>query len=667
VRNTRKIRYLKFLRTLILAIVLILNHNSVHAQTFSSDTTSGENETAKENILESLASYSDDISGVFEKINLNSASPEELLSIPGMTTIFASSIITYRNKVKLIRDIDELSTLGGATPELILSLKTRTETSPAGFQLSGLQSRHNDNLSLNLLSYASYSPQKVSLYRTSYHDEGIRNFQKFSLDYHNAELDAISDKDPGQNNYLNFYSLSLSIRDISIFSTINLGDYNISLGNGMLFSAPGNISKSAGPISPLFSRRAYSLRPDRSLSKSGFLRGAAFAIPINDFEFTGFASENNLNVHIDPFGEVTSVDYSGSDLSTGYASLVEKIGGGILRFDSPGVDCGASAVYFSYDRPFANYYLQHRFLEDIFMRTQSEGGAFSGEMLIDKVVSVSANADLDYKVAQFAVGVRNLRSQKIPNYSGVLSESFPTLPEQGIYFGATFHPEKIAELGFYYDRFIIASISGGPDRNGEEIFIDSRVSMNHVEDPVYGEKLFDGTATDIYLRYRYKTKEDFYVPESEFPTAQSTLAGYKQNFRVDLRHNFSSAFSIRARFEKNFLSSGETGELFLLDAASTIKSFSINSRICFYSTGSYNSAFYEVEEDLPGIGKYSLLYGDGARIMALLNLKIMHSLSVGTEVSRDIYSRVRQVTVGSALESFPGITYFSLELNYCMD
>ena len=58
----------------------------------------------------------------------------------------------------------------------------------------------------------------------------------------------------------------------------------------------------------------------------------------------------------------------------------------------------------------------------------------------------------------------------VPNYSGALSESFPRAPEQGIYFGATFHPEEIIKLGFYYDRFRIMSTSGDPDRNGEEIF-----------------------------------------------------------------------------------------------------------------------------------------------------------------------------------------------------
>ena len=97
-----------------------------------------------------------------------------------------------------------------------------------------------ENLAGNVSSYTSFSPQKVSMYQSAYHDNGIRNFQKLRVDYRNVELDAVSDKDPGENSYLDFYSLGLSLKDVSIFSAIDLGNYSISLGNGMLFSNASN-------------------------------------------------------------------------------------------------------------------------------------------------------------------------------------------------------------------------------------------------------------------------------------------------------------------------------------------------------------------------------------------------------------------------------------------
>ena len=604
--------------------------------------------------MESLLSYSNDVSELSAKVDLNSASAEELLSIPGMTSKFASSIIAYRRNVKFIYNTDELSTLDGMTPELLSSIKGHTEIFP------------EENFSVNATSYLSFSPQKASMYQGAYHDNGIINFQKLHIVYRNFELDAVTDKDAGENSYLDFYSLALSVKRVSVFSEIDIGNYSIGLGNGMLFSNPGTISKSAGPISPLFIKDAYSLRPYSSRSENEFLRGAAIEIPLGNFELTSFASSKGFKAHVNDSGSVTSIDYSGLNLNTSpsWLSLNEKIGGGILRFDSPYADVGAAAAYFSYDHPFANYYVKSLTVEDAFVRLQSEKTALSCEILADKVVSFSANAGLDYDEAKFAVGVRNLRSRIVPNYSGVLSESFPTSPEQGVYFGATFRPEEILKLGFYYDRFRIMSTSGDPDRSGEEIFSDAYIDINRVEWPASGERIFDGTATVIYLRYRYKTKEDFYIPEAEFPAGQSTLAGSRQNFRIDLRHNFSSEFSMRARFEKNFLSDGENGELFLFDAAWSLYRISINSRICFYNTDSYNAAFYEVEEDLPSVGQYSLLYGDGARLAIIAYLKIIRSFSAGVKVSRDIYSRSKQVTIGSCSEVLPGVTYFSVEVTY---
>ena len=596
-------------------LMLILGWESANCQSLDRDTTIEDSGIREENTLESLLSYSDDISDVNGQVDLNSATPEELLSIPGMTLNFATSIATYRKRVGFISTIGELSGLEGATPELLLSLESHVEIP------------RSDKFSMSAASYACFSPQKTSLFQTAYHDEGIRNFQKAHVDFGNIELNCTTDKDAGEQSYTDFYSVSLAVRDASVFSALDFGDYSLSLGNGMLFSNPGSISKSAGPISPLFIRNAYSLKPYRSRSENGFLRGGAFAVPFGNFEFTGFASGKNLSAHVDQSGRTTSIDCSGLDLPTNsnIADLKENIAGGILRLDAPFVNCGASAAYFSYDRPFENFYVQRRLVGETFLRLQSERAAFSGELLADRVVSFSTNVRLDYDEAGFAMGLRNLRSRLAPNYSGSLAESFPSSPEQGIYFGTSMRPAKTVNIGFYYDRFRIMSTTDKPDKNGEEIYLDSDINLNH-------SGIFEGSATVVYLRYRYKTSEDFYVPETEFPSAQSTLTGSKQNLRIDFRHNFSRMFSIRARFEKNFLSSGESGELFLFDAAWSAEALSVNSRICSYKTGSYNSAFYEIERDLPGVGLYSLFYGDGSHLSLTVTEKITESLSAGEKI-----------------------------------
>jgi hypothetical protein len=625
---------------------------------FWSDSSAEANKIIEENMIESMINYSCDVSELSSKIDLNTASSEDLLTIPGVSNVFAASVIAYRHRVKFISNYNELSSLEGATPEILSAIRNNAQISSAS------------NLEGYISSYLGYSPQTVALYHDSYHEIGIRNFQKFHAVYRRTssafsrlELNATTDKDPGENRYLDFYSVSLSVKDVLNFSSINIGDYTICLGNGILFSTPGNISKSAAPISPLFSRHAYLLRPYHSLSENGFLRGVAFEIPFgglqleSPFKFTGFVSHRSLNAHVDSSDAVTSVDYSGLNLanSPSLKSLDEEIAGGILRFDSPHVVCGISAVRFGYNRAFADYYVQRSLVGEAFLRSQSESAAFSGEVLMDREVSFSANGGLDYKNIHFAIGLRDLRSHVIPDYAGVLSESFPVLPERGIYFGASFIPSKIVRIGCYYDHFVIRSNAGSPDRSGEEIFVDSYVNIGQI---------FDGATTLVYMRYRYKTKENFCIPESDFPISQAVSSAWKQNFRIDFRHKFSSTVTFRARFEKSFLLSSEKGELFLFDTNLTRDVLAMESRVCFYNTDSYNSAMYAVEDDLPGIGRYLLLYGDGARLAFAIKLKLKDVLSVGAKISRDIYNRYREMTIGSSSCSLSGVTYLSVEINW---
>lgn len=607
-------------------------------------------EAVDENLLESVLTNSDDAGDMFIPVDINEASEEDLAAIPEMSSQCAASIVAYRKKNGFIHSLDQISRIDGMTFETMSALKRRTVIIEP------------DDLHVEAMSYFSLSPERVSLFDDAYNEHGVTNFQRLSFSYRNYEVHAVTDKDPGETNYTEFYSAAFSAKYLWSFSNVNLGDYTLSLGNGLLFSRGGMISKSAGPITPLFTTRAYAVRPYRSKGENKFLRGAVLSYPLGSLEITGFGSMKSLIARCDDTGSVTSVDYSGLRLPTvgPRERLFERIAGGIVRFESPAVSAGISAAYFSYDRRFSEYYLNRVLALESFTRMRLDRAAISFELLSDKAVSFSANGRLDYEDVRFAVGVRNLRSRILQNYSGPLSESFPTNPEQGIYFGATMRPVDIVKLGFYYDRFRIISVSGKPDRNGEEIFADSYISL-------WREGIFDGSGTVLYLRYKYKTKEDSYVSTIELPAALSVIAGSKQSFRIDFRHSFPRSFSIRARIERNFLSDGEKGELLLFDSGWRFGKGSLDARLCFYRTDSYRSAFYTVEKDLPRVAEFTLFYGDGARLFILSSWKVGGSFTIGMKISRDIYNSVREISVGSSSKVVTAMTDFSLEVIYELD
>lgn len=613
---------------------------------------SSEEEIREENFLEAALASPDDVPEIFETMDLNNASRDDLLGVAGVDEAFAASIIEYRRRNRFVHSVDELSRLDGATSAALSALRRRVRIV------------EEDNFRIEARSYSSVSPQALPLYQDACRENGIRNFQRLDLTYRNYEICLVTDKDPGERSFLDFYSLAAVAKSVSIFSAINVGNYRLSMGNGMLFSSGGVVSKAAEAVTPLFNRSPFSLKPYKSRGETRYLRGAAFEIPFGRWMLTGFASGKEFKVHLDSLQKVTSIDYTGLNLpsstTTSGKKVYETITGGLLHYDGSWGSFGVSGVYLSYDRPFSNCYMQRQLAINTFLRAHSGRVAFSGEVMIDKFFSFTSNIGMDYNRTRFAVGLRSLRSGIVSNYGGVLSESFPTSPEQGIYFGGSLVPAEIVKVACYYDRFRLVSVSGDPDRNGEEIFADCYLTLSRL-------KLFDGSGTLMYLRYKYKTKEDYYLPENDFPVAQSTFAGSKQNFRVELRHRFSSVFSFRTRFEKNFLSTGEKGEMFIFDCSLKMSRISFSPRACFYGTESYNSAFYVVEGDLPGIALFSILYGEGARISLSSNLRITDSFSAGGKVARDLYHADREISVKSSSRIVTGLTTFSVELNYVLD
>ena len=611
---------------------------------------SAEEEAIDENILESVLTNSDDVADTFVPVDLNEASEYELLSIPEMSTTCAASIVSFRKRNGIIRRFDDLSHIEGMTTEILSSLRRRAVISM------------RSTLNLNVMSYASVSLQRSPLFEKSYGEYGVMNFQRFNIVYGDFKAFAVTDKDPGESSYADFYSLSLRIGRLWCFSDIVAGDYTLSLGNGLLFSRGGMISKSAGAVTPLFTSRSNSLKPYQSKGENKFMRGVAFELPAGPFRVTVFGSSKSLSAVVSDSGSVTSVDYSGLHLpsQSPRESLLEQIAGGILRYESPELNAGVSGTLFSYDHKFQNDYLNRSIALESFTRLRLDDISFAGELLYDKAFSYNATFGVDYGDARFALGLRELRSRILQNYSGPLSESFPSALESGVYIGTTMHATAFLKFGLYYDRFAIKSRSGKPERDGEEIFADSYLTLRR-------KNRSDGSSTLVYIRYKYKTKEDSYIPAVDIPAALSVIAGSKQTVRLDFRHKFSAPFSFRSRIERNYLSSGEKGELLVIDTGWNPGRIELAARICFYRTDSYSAAFYTVEKDLPHVAEFTVLYGDGARLFLLGSWKANGSLTASVKISRDIYSRSREISVGASSRLLPGTTGISLEIGYSLD
>lgn len=600
-----------------------------------------------ENKIESVRTLSDDfpVYGGFFPYDINTISFGDLISIPYVSTEFASSIVNYRKKIGQIDSFDGLALLKGATDDALASLKRTCFV------------KKRDMFSFEYSSYVGYSPVLKGLYANAFDDPGIKTFQKIRGIYNNVDFFFISDKDMGERNYFDFYSVSLSVRDIFKFSKVVIGDFLINFGSKLLFSWPARFSKGSDPTNSIFNENREILLSYHSRDESGMMRGVSVVYSLKAFDLFAFVSRKGLDAYIDSVGAVTSVNYTGLHQGSNFSkhNLSEVVAGGGLQFTSQDVDFGILAASFGYNHFFKNYYSQNGFATSSFVRIFKNNLYAESELVVENGVSYVANVKLDYDRAAFAAGVRGLRMTMLPLYSGIMSETFPLLPENGVYLGTKLKPNDGVELGFYYDLFYVKSLGNLPERNGEEIFLDCLASVP--------EEIISGAT--VYFRYRYKSTENFYIPQYlGYPVTLSTVPNSRQSFRFEFHKKFNAWVKIKSRYEKNILGGGEIGELFVFQCKVGSRVVALSQEIAACRTGSYNSAFYFFEEDIVNSSPLVVLYGDEIRLSLLVTAEPMRNFKVMLKFGKDSFSSSRKFTVGNISSYFTNNVQISAGITY---
>lgn len=604
-------------------------------------------EIRRENEMESVRTISDDFleSTFVAPFDINTISFGDLISIPYVSPKFASSIITYRKKVGEIVSIDRLAFLDGATGNAIASLRKSCFV------------KVHDSFFVEYSNYIGYSPVLKSSYMKAYGDPGIKGFQKFRGIYNGVDFFFVSDKDAGEKNYFDFYSASLLLKNVFGFSRVIVGDFILNFGSGLLFSSPLRFSKGFDPANSIFKGHHEIVDPYRSRAEFGLMRGLSAVYSLNAFDLFAFASRNGLDATIDSAGLVTSVNYSGLHQGTNFHkhNLSETVMGAGLKFTIDNIDFGVLSAHFDYTHSFKNYYQQSGLATSAFIKVSQDNLYAESELLFEKSVSYDANLKLDYRTAAFSFGFRSLGMRLLPVYSGPMSESYPLLPEKGIYLGTKMRPLEKVELGFYYDRFSIKQLDNSTDRNGEEISFDCAGNFQ-------GEAVHDVT---FYFRYRYKSTENFYIPQYlGYPVMQSVVLSSRQNFRLELRKRFNNWIKMKSRYEKNILGTGETGELFVFQFRAEFGAMIISPELAVCRTGSYDTAFYLLEDDIGNSSPFVLLYGDEIRLSLLISAQPVRNFKIMLKFGKDSFAFGRKITVGNtstilsnSVQISAGITY----------
>ena len=616
-------------------LILLLLGGAGYAQT---DSLVLHTETAIEDLLEEPGDESDN-SDLYELIeyyienpvNLNKASAQELSDLPYLDISSANLIIEHRKKYGKYFSGNELyavTALPAGVVQKVLPFVTAAELPKEDKSIS-------DEISLSLRSRVLYDIQQ----RRGFKDQVFKGspfkvYNRLNAVFEKVSVGFLTEKDPGEPLYTDFYSGFLELSETYNFDII-LGDYRVEFGQGLALWSPYGISKGSDAVFGV-KKKSRNIRPYTSAAENSFFRGASAQYKREHLNITGFVSENYTDAVIDTAsGFITSVPADGLHRTLNEIgkrkSARESVHGLSLEYSSSGIFSSGFLVYNSqFDHPFipsnifdinGSNFTYYSTYTDFYISDINIFGEYSydGKSLASVSgcrLSPSPGFSYSLIVRNYPRNYINLHGNGFGERSGACQNEF------GIYNGIRWRT-GLGTLNFYYDqfRFPYATFDNPLPSGGNEFM------LHFSSQPV--KKLSAET------RIKLENKEVTLLENSR----NILVRRLKQSYRFDFAYAISRGLRLKTRLEYSytfFKSSrpAESGYLIFEDMRlQPADNFILFGRAVFFHTDSFNSAIYSYENDLNGILSTTAFYGEGIRIYLAVRYNLIYRLSLSIKYS----------------------------------
>jgi len=590
-----------------------------------------------ENVAEDAASESIDDNTILDALeafrrqplDLNRADADDLHALQLLSDIQIQNILNYREKIGPFIAIYELQ----AVPQL--DLETIRNILPFVTIRSDFRDYHIGRKELffggkNQLLFRwnrtlplrkGYIPKADSL-APAYLGDPNRYYFRYRYQYDNRLSYGITaEKDPGEpffkaNNKagFDFYSMHFFADKVHpVFKAIALGDYQLNLGQGLIYYSGFAPGKSAFVTS--IRRSAPVIRPFASVREAQFLRGAATTIKINEkTEITAFASlrKNDANItdidSLDPESQVFVSSLLLSGLHRTESEIEDKntikntILGAAFRKKGHQWQVTINSLYEHLSAPLRRKpktYNQFYFKGDRLFNNSLDYSFslrkfyFFGESAIDQkgtwahvaglLTGLTRYTDLAILYRHFPKGYESLHSASFAETSG-------TINEQGLYIGLDIKPIRKWTISIYHDvwkhpwlRFKVDAPS-----SGSESLIRVRYYLRR--------------NLELYVQARKEVKE------TNFPKGENThKIGNKQllRYRIHLSKKLNRSIELRTRAEwSNLVLPGISGRQYGFLLYQDViyhpweSPISMTARMAFFDTDSYATGIYAYENNM---------------------------------------------------------------------
>ena len=582
------------------------------------------------NLLEDLLENNDEASYDFfslyddlqeylkNPLNINEADEEDFQNLQMLSDIQISDILQYRNEYGPFISKYELQTI----PSLDLGiLKALVPLVTEGGERKNhtLKSIFKESNSTVFFKIKRVLQERKGFSDGSYLGDPNHLFARYNFSSNrNVRAGITMEKDPGETffsgsnkNGFDYYSGFVHIRDVlPLFSTLNFGDFTLSMGQGLIVhnsfgggksSFVTNVKKGGRPI-----------RPYSSVTEANFFRGTAATLDLrSDLKLSLFASSKRIDgtVRIDTtidtgFETFSSIKVDGfhrteNEISS-QNSISQQSYGGILKLKKRNFSLAFNALQQSFSLPITiddALYKKFRFSGDKLTNLSTDFsyryknfntfGEFArsnnGGLALVTGLLTSLGRDIDA-----AIVYRNYGQDYQVLNANAFSESTLPINEQGIYFGLKFRAAKKLAFSTYFDiwqhpwlRFQVDA----PSHGKEFLF--------KIE---YNEK----RKLNAYIQYRVEQKQRNGNTELKIDPLISTT---QHRARLHVSHTLNKSLKLRNRFEVSFFKLDDVltnGYMIYQDIIFKPigKSYSFTARYALFDTDGFNTRIYTYENDI---------------------------------------------------------------------
>ncbi len=634
------------------------------------------------NIQDESLNYEDLYERLFllyeDPINLNDVSEEDLLALHILSTNQVSALLDYiltRGKLISIYELLYINGFDNGTINKLLPFVSVSQVKTDGRSLFKRIIQEKNNYFI--LRYERTLEEKRG-YQSATDDGYLGSPDKLYFRYRVSNPKDFSvgftmEKDAGETLFgnnafkkrgIDFWSAHLLFENKRKWKKIVLGDYQLQLGQGLLYGAGFGIGKGSETINNL-EKAHMGIRPYTSVIEGGFLRGVAATYGIsNKVNTTIFTSHLKQDANIQT-GDLEDFQtyFSSIQLSGFHRTHSELARKGAIDETLAGIDISykpnhlnrvgfiASINRFSVPILRANKpYNQFEFSGStnsnlgLYGKTSWHQFNFFGETSISRsgglgmvmgfTSSLSARID-------FAMIFRNFQKNFHSLRSSAFSEGSRNINESGIYWGIKYILNKRFNLSAYFDtfRFPWLRFRTNAPSEGKDYLIRLNYSPNR--------------KVNTYFQLRSKVKDQNF---RDLETNHiNVLPGKKKQylFNLDVEINHSLILKSRVQHSKYQIATNKTsGYAFSQDATYKHNNLTISGRLALFDTEGAENRQYMYERDVLYAFSIPAYSGRGIRNYVLISYRLNTNIDLWARLSRTtFYDRSE---IGTGLETIDG-------------